>query len=151
MPIHPQECLTCHRTLMPPPPLCNWCGEPTCSDCRREGFGASLRLLRRFRVLAFLRGWFYHFQMRHWHSLWEMKRYSFGFCLPCLAMKRLIYVKGKGKGKGKYGCAVCGFEWTPRAIRGESDKTVMICAFCGAKQKMPLLPAPCARCGMVLV
>ncbi len=81
----------------------------------------------------------------HFHTVQEMEDFAFGLCLLC---RKIVHLRRDAN--GLYHCPDCDFEWTPRAITGVTEADVMICAFCGARQKKPLLPAPCARCLMIL-
>ena len=73
-------------------------------------------------------------------------RFLIGFCFPCGKIQPL-----RRRHDGPH-CTVCDVGWSSRAAIGMGENAdVMICPFCAARQQKPLLPAPCARCAMMLV
>jgi hypothetical protein len=125
-PIPPFQCQACQTVFSDerPAPQCNWCGERVCLPCRQAG--------------------------KHLHAD--------GWCPGCTKVQRLetLVIEPSSAnhefvGRTAVACSVCGFEWTPTALRGLNSQT-MICALCGACQLMPgTWPTECKRCGMMLV
>ena len=80
------------------------------------------------------------------HTHTDDERFVVGFCFPCARLQGLVY-----DAEGVPHCVVCETEWSPRVAVGVTDPGEMICPFCSARQKKPLLPARCARCAMTLM